>query len=226
MDKHLKQAPNCGCNMTFKNKKHRTFHMQTVHLKEKVGCTRKVTIIISFIWFWISYAHEKHPATPYFVWFNKGIWFSHNLFFCFVKDCFFLCSSETELQEHTFNKHVKKEIENPPVKPVCDICGHVCHSASNLSVGYLLKCGCQKFNFRFLNLFLLSIFVSISWSNRYSTIKYHKTMKHDHVLLVCPHCPKKFNKTAMHAHIKKVHSGFNMCPVCGAKVILKNIYDF
>ena len=46
-------------------------------------------------------------------------------------------------------------------------------------------------------------------------------MKHDHVLLVCPHCPKKFNKTAMHAHIKKVHSGFNMCPVCGAKVIQK-----
>jgi len=43
-------------------------------------------------------------------------------------------------------------------------------------------------------------------------------MKHDHVLLVCPHCPKKFNKTAMHAHIKKVHSGFNMCPECGAKV--------
>ena len=64
-----------------------------------------------------------------------------NTYFFLFQDCFFLCSSETELQEHTFNKHVKKEIENPPVKPVCDICGHVCHSASNLSVGYLLKCG-------------------------------------------------------------------------------------
>ena len=72
MDKHLKQAPNCGCNMTFKNKKHRTFHMQTVHLKEKIGCTRKVTIEYLLLYFVIFVLLLSLKITVRY-WFNKSI---------------------------------------------------------------------------------------------------------------------------------------------------------
>ena len=75
MDKHLKQAPNCGCNMTFKNKKHRTFHMQTVHLKEKIGCTRKVTIeyLYNIICYYTLLYLFSFIIKNNAYWFNKSI---------------------------------------------------------------------------------------------------------------------------------------------------------
>jgi len=39
MDNHVIKQLNCGCGILFKNVLHKDFHMQVVHLKEKIGCS-------------------------------------------------------------------------------------------------------------------------------------------------------------------------------------------
>jgi len=39
MDNHVIKQLNCGCGIVFKNVQHKDFHMQVVHLKEKIGCS-------------------------------------------------------------------------------------------------------------------------------------------------------------------------------------------
>jgi len=41
---------------------------------------------------------------------------------------------------------------------------------------------------------------------------------HDPVLLLCPKCPRKYNKAALKVHVEQAHSKGGICNLCGAQV--------
>eukprot|EP00088_Acartia_fossae_P035565 TRINITY_DN36672_c0_g1_i3.p1 TRINITY_DN36672_c0_g1~~TRINITY_DN36672_c0_g1_i3.p1 ORF type:complete len:638 (-),score=94.11 TRINITY_DN36672_c0_g1_i3:169-2082(-) len=135
----------------------------------------------------------------------------------FVCDCQITFKNKQHKVHHIQTEHIKEMLG-------CDKCHFLCSQESTLREHVQKKHNRSEETEQIEDTgkrLICDICGYETKSSKPGYLERHKARMHDPVLLQCPHCPAKFNASALKQHVFNTHESNGICNICGAQV--KNI---